>query len=170
MDMPLSQSNLIPFLCGCEVIILAGRALRVSKPKRNETLEATWRTITEGRPMPLTRHHRKSDTGGNAAQGRRDQAMVVGPQNSSFTSPVHIMRKSETFAEQRSAGGDSNSSAVLSPSPGCGGGSGKLRREPSLSQDELNRRVETFIRKFNDEMRLQRQRSFDQCREIISST
>ncbi|KAJ6728656.1 COTTON FIBER (DUF761) [Salix koriyanagi] len=39
-----------------------GRALGVAKPKRHETLENTWKTITEGRAMPLTRHVKKSET------------------------------------------------------------------------------------------------------------
>lgn len=36
-----------------------------------------------------------------------------------------------------------------------------LRQQPSPSQDELNRRIEDFITKMNDEMRQQRQRSLD---------
>lgn len=112
--------------------------LGVSRPKRQETLGSTWRTITEGRPMPLKRHLKKSDT-------------FVG---SGDASPVRVMNKSETFA-----GGNS--------SPGSGGltpPSGRLR---SLSQDELNRRVEAFINRFNQEMRLQRQESFNQYKQMV---
>ncbi|KAK9674434.1 hypothetical protein RND81_12G232100 [Saponaria officinalis] len=103
---------------------------KVTKPKRQETLESTWRTLTEGRSMPLTRHLRKSETFAGATP--------------TASPPAHLMKKSDSF---------SGSSDAESLSPG----SGKLRREPSLSQDDLNRRVEAFIKKFNEEMRLQRQ-------------
>lgn len=109
----------------------AGKAvLRVSRPKRQETLDSTWRAITEGRPMPLKRHLKKSDT--------------------FSTSPVRVMKKSETFA-----GGSS--------SPSSGGSSSGGR----LTHDELNRRVEAFISKFNEEMRLQRQESLSHYREMV---
>ncbi|CAK9321918.1 unnamed protein product [Citrullus colocynthis] len=128
-----------------------GKPLGVSKPKRQDTLESTWRTITEGRSMPLTRHLRKSDTW--ESHGRRSASTVVDP----ATPPQKVMKKSETFNERSSGGSPS-------PSPG---GSGRLKREPSLTQDELNRRVEAFIKKFNDEMRLQRQESLKQYQEMM---
>ncbi|KAG6466530.1 uncharacterized protein LOC122036091 [Zingiber officinale] len=124
-----------------------GKALGVArKPRRNETLESTWRTITEGRAVPFARHLKKSDTWDT--RGERQEAAAV------------MMRKSETFNER---------AAVASASPGSGGSSaGRLRREASLGHDELNRRVEAFIKKFNDEMRLQRQESLRHYREMVS--
>uniref|UniRef100_A0A5B7BJI1 DUF4408 domain-containing protein n=1 Tax=Davidia involucrata TaxID=16924 RepID=A0A5B7BJI1_DAVIN len=120
-----------------------GKTLGVSKPKRQDTLESTWKTITEGRSMPLTRHLRKSET----TQGRHTN---VGHHQAQAQTTQRVT-KSETFNDR-------------SPSPG----SGKLRREPSLGQDELNRRVEAFIKKFNEEMRLQRQESLNQYMEMIN--
>ena len=123
--------------------------LRVAKPKRHETFDNTWRMITDGRHVPLTRHLRKSDTWEH--HGR--------PFNT--TSPLDqspkMVKKSETFRDRTNF-----EPAASSP------GSGKLRKEPSLSQDELNRRVEAFIKKFNDEMRLQRQESLNQYVEMIN--
>ncbi|KAI9073939.1 hypothetical protein K1719_044112 [Acacia pycnantha] len=135
-------------------------ALGVAKPKRQDTLESTWRTMTEGRAMPLTRHLKKSDTMDSHlrrnATPLRDQNGCTPPPNSKMT------KKSETFSEQSRACKENYSPASSSP------GSAKIRKEASLSQDELNRRVEAFIRKFNQEMRLQRQESFKQYREMTS--
>ncbi|XP_012070655.1 uncharacterized protein LOC105632812 isoform X2 [Jatropha curcas] len=117
--------------------------LGVSKPKRQDTLESAWKMITDGRPMPLTRHLKKSDTWDSHV---------------SSTPPSTTMKKSDTFSEN-------NSKSKLSQNRQ---GSGKLKKEPSLSQDELNRRVEAFIKKFNEEMRLQRQESLNQFQEMIS--
>lgn len=128
-----------------------GKSLGVSKPKRHDTLESTWKTITDGRSVPLTRHLKKSDTW-ERAERRMDEN----------TPPPKMMNKSETFhGQERST---AVTSSPMSQSPGLG----RLRKEPSLSQDELNRRVEAFINKFNEEMRLQRQESLNQYQEMIS--
>lgn len=133
------------------MLITGGKALRVSKPKRHETLENTWKTITEGRPIPLTRHLKKSDTW--ETHGRHNNTTAMDP-------PPRKTRKSETLKDRTNE--PSSALVVSSPAPG------KLRKEPSLSQDDLNRRVEAFIKKFNEEMRLQRQESLNQYREMIS--
>lgn len=117
------------------------------KPKRHDTLESTWKTITDGRSMPLTRHLKKSDTW-NTRQRQNDEN----------TPPPPRMKKSETFNDR------STDNEPLSPSPSYV----KLRREPSLSNDELNRRVEAFIKKFNEDMRLQRQESLNQYQEMVN--
>jgi len=123
-------------------------ALRVAKTKKQETLESTWKTITEGKAMPLNRHLKKSET--FESQPRRN-GMPLSDLNGGVGggNDVPVMKKSETF-----------SSREKSVSP--------VRKEPSLSQDELNRRVEAFINKFNAEMRLQRQESLRQYREMVN--
>lgn len=99
------------------------KSLRVARVKRQETLESTWKKITEGRHVPLTRHLNKLDTWQHHNQNRRSE------------SPVQNIKKA---------------------------------LEPSPSQDELNRRVEAFIKKFNEEMRLQREQSLQQYTEMIN--
>ncbi|KAK2977127.1 hypothetical protein RJ640_017651 [Escallonia rubra] len=116
-----------------------GKALRVAKPKRHETLENTWKAITDGHHVPLTRHMRKSDTFEN--HGRQLANADVSMQS---------VLKLETFKDRTN----------YEPP--------KLRKEASLGQDELNRRVEAFISKFNEEMRLQRQESLNQYMEMIN--
>ncbi|KAI9197911.1 hypothetical protein LWI28_006551 [Acer negundo] len=137
------------------------RALRVAKPKRHETLESTWKTITEGRAMPLNRHLKKSDTWENHHHhhggGQINVAVDVD------ASQPEAVKKAETFRDrtnyQLPALNNNNNSPASA---------GKLRKEPSLSQDELNRRVEAFIKKFNEEMRLQRQESLNQYKEMTN--
>ncbi|XP_058773795.1 uncharacterized protein LOC131648013 [Vicia villosa] len=127
-------------------------ALRVTKTKKQDTLENTWKTITEGRAMPLNRHLKKSDT--FESQPRRSGVPLADLNGGvGGGGGVPVMKKSETFGGREK-----------SVSPGSGG---KMRKESSLSQDELNRRVEAFINKFNAEMRLQRQESLRQYREMV---
>nr|AGV75920.1 CFE protein [Gossypium herbaceum] len=128
-----------------------GRALTVAKPKRHETLENTWKMITEGKSMPLSRHLKKSDTWENHGRDINMEALTSSP----------LMKKSETFRDRTNY---QLPPEQVSSFPA----SGKLRKEPSLSQDELNRRVEAFIKKFNDEMRLQRQESLNQYMEMVN--
>ncbi|KAK4733217.1 hypothetical protein R3W88_007478 [Solanum pinnatisectum] len=99
------------------------KSLGVARVKRQETLESTWKKITEGRHVPLTRHLNKLDTWQHQNQNRGSE------------SPVQNKKKA---------------------------------LEPSPSQDELNRRVEAFIKKFNEEMRLQREQSLQQYMEMIN--
>ncbi|KAE8700497.1 hypothetical protein F3Y22_tig00110556pilonHSYRG00139 [Hibiscus syriacus] len=119
-----------------------GLALRVAKPKRHETLENTWKMIMEKKAKPLSRHLQKSDKWENHG---RDINMQASP----------VMKKSETFRDR--------TNYELPPVPVSSFPTwGKPRKEPSLSQEELNRRVEAFIQKFNEEMRLQKQESLNQ--------
>ncbi|XWS15675.1 hypothetical protein CRYUN_Cryun34aG0022100 [Craigia yunnanensis] len=128
-----------------------GLALRVAKPKRHETLDYTWKMITEGKAMPLTRHLKNSDTWMNHGRDINVEALAVSP----------LMKKSETFRDQTNY---QVPPVQMSSSPV----SGKLRKEASLSQEELNRRAEAFIKKFNEEMRLQRQESLNQYMEMVN--
>ncbi|KAL8268156.1 hypothetical protein R6Q59_001954 [Mikania micrantha] len=137
------------------------RALRVLKPRKHETLETTWKMITDGRQLPLTRHLRKSDTFDNLHHDHR-------PDELSPPAKTKAVKKSETFKD-RTAYANQNDYPVppatnLSPAAG-----GKLKKDVSLSHDELNRRVEAFIKKFNDDMRLQRQESLKQYMEMVGN-
>ncbi|CAN0852792.1 hypothetical protein LINGRAHAP2_LOCUS5422 [Linum grandiflorum] len=132
-----------------------GRKLKVSsKAKRHDTLENTWKMITEGRPMPLNRHLKKSDTWENHHSRQIDVDDVSLLVNASPLPPPPV-KKSETFKDR------TNIQPVTPATT-------KLKKEPSLSQEELNRRVEAFINKFNEEMRMQRQESINRYKEMVS--
>ncbi|KAH8511952.1 hypothetical protein H0E87_009223 [Populus deltoides] len=123
-----------------------GRASRVRKPQPNETLENIWKKITEDRAMQLTRHVKKPQT-------PVDNWENHGSQLSTSRMDPHAVNKSETF--------NGRTNYQLPPVSSSSPASGKLRKEPSLSQEELNQRAEAFINKFNEEMRMQRQGSFN---------
>ncbi|KAI6703836.1 hypothetical protein NL676_012972 [Syzygium grande] len=119
-----------------------GKALSGS----NENMEKVWKAITEakevaraGAAMSVTRRVKASDT--------NHQINLSEP-----PSPLPSMQKSATFKDR------TNRQLPLSPI--------KLRKEPS--PDDLNRRVEAFINKFKEDMRLQRQESMNQFKEMIS--
>ncbi|KAD3066876.1 hypothetical protein R6Q59_018937 [Mikania micrantha] len=143
-----------------------GKTLGVAKPKRQDTLETTWKTITEGRAVPLTRHLRKSDTWETHGPRRENR------NSDEFSTDNYSerMTKSETFGVTH--GGYGSRKPVKRPTVPSkllrSGGSGGLKKEPSLGQEELNRRVEAFIKKFNEDMRLQRQESLNRFMEMIN--
>ncbi|KAL2473307.1 hypothetical protein Fot_49043 [Forsythia ovata] len=123
------------------------KALRVARPKRQETLESTWKMITEGRHVPLTRHLKKPDVW-------EDHERHV------TRSPSDDVIKSETYKNDINY---DSPQAPSSSSPNL-----KVRKELSVGHEELNRRVEAFIKNFNEEMRIQRQESLKQYMEMIN--
>ncbi|XP_010458508.1 PREDICTED: uncharacterized protein LOC104739755 [Camelina sativa] len=109
------------------------RALRVAKPKRNETLENTWKMIMEGKSaLPLTSYYKRPDTFGLDEETTKQSS---------------VLKKSETFSDRTNCYNQSMA-AMLPPPPPV-----KLVKKVkvSRSRDELNRRVEAFIKKCNDE-------------------
>ncbi|KAI3765123.1 hypothetical protein L2E82_15149 [Cichorium intybus] len=136
------------------------RVLRVLKPKKHETLETTWKMITEKHHMPLARHLRKSDTFVNHHHDGQSEEPAE-------AAKTKVMKKSETFNDHMNYENENDypnpSSTNSTPAS-----AGKLKKEGSLSNDELNRRVEAFIKKFNDDMRLQRQESLNQYMEMVN--
>lgn len=118
--------------------------------KKADTLEATWKAITEGRGPPLARHLRKSETWESVHRGDATEA-------ASHDSAV--FRKSETLSTARNRTDD------LQQGPELALG---LRKEPSPSEDELNRRVEAFIAKMNNDMKLQREQSLARYMEMVN--
>ncbi|XP_073057546.1 uncharacterized protein [Primulina eburnea] len=113
-------------------------ALKVAKQKRLETLDSTWKMITEGRHVPLTRHNQKSEASTSAPSG-------------------HVAT-SENFQDRIS---------YHPPRPPPPDAAERMRKEPSLGQDELNRRVEAFINKINEDMRIQRQESLNKYKQLL---
>lgn len=133
------------------------KSLGVSRSKKKaDTLEATWKAITEGRGPPLTRHLRKSDTWETVHHG---DATEAASRDSSSSSSSAVFRKSDTWSNGR------NRTENLSGKPELGAG---LRKDPSLNQDELNKRVEAFIARMNNEMKLQREESLARYMEMVN--
>ncbi|KAI4371090.1 hypothetical protein MLD38_019360 [Melastoma candidum] len=130
-----------------------GKVLGVTKPKRQETLENTWRSITEGLPMPLTRHLKKCDS---SLENRGRPTPTSSPDPKAIKKAATFRDRTNEMPMQQE---DRNASPRKEASPA----------PASSSRDELNKRVEAFIRKFNEEMRQQREESLDQHRKMMVS-
>lgn len=107
-------------------------------PRWNASIEETWKAITD---PEMTRHFSRRDT-------LKDQEL-----------DQTVLSRSPPSPSPPPPFKDHNRRQLQPPSV--------VRKEPSMSQDELNRRVESFIERFNKEMRLQRQRSLEQLKKVI---
>ncbi|KAK3014444.1 hypothetical protein RJ639_010089 [Escallonia herrerae] len=111
------------------------------------TLEGTWKAITEGGGKAGERRPqlKKSETW--LVPRRHVKSM----KEEEAAAASKELRKSETFNDAESVRKR-----------------GGLRRDASMTHDELNRRVEAFIHKFNDDIRIQRQESDQRFLEMIT--
>lgn len=122
----------------------ACKSLRVTQNHKEETFESVWKNITEGRHPPLMRHLRSTPCN-NPDELKND--------HSSPSARRHV---------------EEESSAAPPPPPRGGRGTGSLQRETSVGVDDLNKRVEAFIEKFNADMRLQKEHSLLHYMEMIN--
>ncbi|KAL3628964.1 hypothetical protein CASFOL_028010 [Castilleja foliolosa] len=126
--------------------------VKESEPEMKEsepeyTMESTWMSITgEGNEKSKKKRFlKKCETWD--VQPSNETTMM-----SSSARKMKELRKSETFND--------------SVSRACRGG---LRRDPSTSLEEFNKQVEAFIKKFNDDMKLQRQESEQRFLDMVKN-
>ncbi|KAF3438381.1 hypothetical protein FNV43_RR21143 [Rhamnella rubrinervis] len=119
------------------------------KPKEDEndeddTLEGTWKAIMEGQGKAKARQLKKSDTWDVPPR------VVVGTKPEVENDPAdwarRELKKSETYSDRVTV----------------------RMRDKSMSQEELYERAEDFIKKFNRDMRLQRQESDQRFMEMVN--
>lgn len=128
--------------------------LKVSRStvKRGDTLEATWKAICENKTRhssPLARHHKTSYT---KKVDHHINSSMIGDTNVSKRSLLSPLSPSK----QRHHMPTNSSSGLM------------RRRELSIPRDELNARVESFISKFNQQIRIQREESLLNYRNMVS--
>ncbi|KAL3529428.1 hypothetical protein ACH5RR_008750 [Cinchona calisaya] len=128
---------------------------REEDEEEDDTMEATWRAIKEGGAKPQKKQLKKSETWAHP------QTVVAAPQaNINTDLEEDIPSSAATWKELRKSMTFNETVSVSFR--------GGLRRDPSTNLEEFNQRVEAFIKKFNNEMRLQRQESEQRYLDMIS--
>ncbi|CAL0323889.1 unnamed protein product [Lupinus luteus] len=110
----------------------------------DDSMEATWRTIMEGEGKMKKPHLNKSETWG-ARISKAEPFSENGDVDDHVTWAQREFKKSETFNDRVS-----------------------LRREKSMSPEELNKRAEHFIKMFNNQMKLQRLESHQRFLDMVN--
>ncbi|KAE9600189.1 hypothetical protein Lalb_Chr14g0370311 [Lupinus albus] len=115
-----------------------------NKGNGDDSMEATWRAIMEGQGKILKPQLKKSETWG-ARITKAEPFSENGDVDDHVAWAKKELTKSETFNDRVS-----------------------LRRDKSMSPDELNRRAEDFIKKFNNQMKLQRLESHQRFLDMVN--
>lgn len=112
-----------------------------------DTMEATWKAITGGgEEKPKKKQLRKSETWEAPAPRRSSAVRRLDSEEVLPTSPKwKELRKAETF----------NDAVSVTRR----GGMIRRERDPSMSMEEFNQKVEAFIKNFNNNIKLERQES-----------
>ncbi|XP_023535113.1 uncharacterized protein LOC111796630 [Cucurbita pepo subsp. pepo] len=134
----------------------AGTTSRWSTMNRHDTLDDAWNAITEGHSAPFSRRLDKSNTcESHTTRNEEEEETAIGQNNS----PPKVT-KSETSFKNNDKNQELRRSAAAA----------RVRKMPSVTEEELNRRVEAFIEKFKEEMRLQREESLKKFELMINGS